>query len=168
LAGATLAACGRGNPTAPVSSPSSTPVGAITPKGLRAVVIQVTHADGTVESYCVWLADTEPQREQGLMRVTSLGGADGMLFRFGADQSGAFWMKDTVLPLSIAFFDGDGALVSATDMNPCSSGTSACPTYAAAASYADALEVPLGDLDHLGISPAARLAVTNAACEPGG
>ena len=61
------------------------------------------------------------------MGVTSLGGADGMLFRFGADHSGSFWMKDTILPLSIAFFAGDGAFVSATDMEPCPPDSESCP-----------------------------------------
>ncbi len=102
------------------------------------------------------------------MQVTGLGGADGMLFRFGADQSGAFWMKDTVIPLSIAFFHKGGAFVSATDMEPCSPSAPGCPTYSADAPYADALEVPKGRLAALGIGPTSRLAVTSTSCAPSG
>ena len=39
------------------------------------------------------------------MEVTDLQGYDGMLFKFSSDYTGAFYMKDTPLPLSIAFFD---------------------------------------------------------------
>ena len=151
--------------------PPSAPLGsnpAAAPEGFRAVLIQVTKPDGTKATYCVWLAATEPERERGLMQVTGLGGADGMLFRFGAEQSGAFWMKDTVIPLSIAFFHKGGAFVSATDMEPCSPTAPGCPTYSADASYADAIEVPKGGLAALGIGPSSRLAVTSTSCAPSG
>jgi uncharacterized membrane protein (UPF0127 family) len=171
-AGLLLAGCG-GSSKADVSTTSmSVPVPSpavsepAVPTGYTAAVVQVTRADGTTESYCVWLATTEAERERGLMGVTSLGGADGMLFRFGTEQSGMFWMKDTVLPLSIAFFGGDGAFVSATDMEPCPPDVAACPTYAAAAPYADALEVVKGGLAPLGIAAGSRLVVTDAACSP--
>jgi uncharacterized membrane protein (UPF0127 family) len=165
VAGSTLAACGAST-TAVVVPPSSATAGAVTPQGFQAVVIRVTRPDGTVASFCVWLAATEAQREQGLMGVTSLGGADGMLFRFGADQTGTFWMKDTVVPLSIAFFAASGMLVSTADMAPCPSSESTCPVYGAAAPYTDALEVPQAGLGRLGVVPDARLAVTKSACEP--
>jgi uncharacterized membrane protein (UPF0127 family) len=114
------------------------------------------------------LAATEPERERGLMQVTGLGGADGMLFRFGTDQSTAFWMKDTVIPLSIAFFQKGGAFVSATDMEPCSPSAPGCRTYPADAPYSDAIEVPKGGLAALGIGPSSRLAVTSRSCAPSG
>ena len=55
-------------------------------------------------------------------------------------------MKDTVLPLSIAFFAGDGAFVSATDMEPCPPTAESCPLYQADGPYTDAIEVVQGDL----------------------
>jgi len=151
--------------------PPSAPLGsspAAAPQGFRAVLIEVTKADGTKATYCVWLAATEPERERGLMQVTGLGGADGMIFRFGADQSTAFWMKDTVIPLSIAFFQKGGAFVSATDMEPCSPSAPGCRTYPADAPYSDAIEVPKGGLAALGIGPSSRLAVTSKSCAPSG
>jgi uncharacterized membrane protein (UPF0127 family) len=102
------------------------------------------------------------------MEVTSLGGADGMLFRFGGEYTGSFWMKNTVLPLSIAFFAGDGAFVSATDMEPCPPTSETCPLYQADGPYADAIEVVQGDLPSLGIGPGSRLSVTDRSCQPSG
>lgn len=107
---------------------------------------------------CALLADTPEQRSQGLMRRTDLAGHDGMIFRFPADTTGSFWMKDTPMPLSIAWFDSSGAFVSATDMEPCLD-LPACPTYAAARPYRFALEVPKGALPALGVVPGSRLVV---------
>jgi uncharacterized membrane protein (UPF0127 family) len=168
---AALAACaGSSNPSPSLTSPvSSAPVSnGSTPTGYAAAVVEITRADGTTESYCVWLATTPAQREQGLMHVTSLGRADGMLFRFGTEQTAAFWMKDTVLPLSVGYFKGDGRFVSAADMEPCPPSEPACPTYPATAPYADALEVVQGDLARLGVADRSRLRVTGDACDPAG
>ena len=100
------------------------------------------------------------------MGVTDLSGADGMLFRFGAPTTIAFWMRDTPMPLSIAFFAADGTFVSAADMEPCpdTSADADCARYAAAAPYTDALEVEAGTLPDILIGPGARLAVTDAPC----
>jgi uncharacterized membrane protein (UPF0127 family) len=105
---------------------------------------------------CALLADTAEQRSRGLMRRTDLAGHDGMIFRFPADTTGSFWMKDTPLPLSIAWFDSAGAFVSAADMEPCLDRPS-CPTYSAAGPYRFALEVPKGALPALGVGPGSRL-----------
>lgn len=108
---------------------------------------------------CALLADTEARQQLGLMNRTNLGGYDGMIFRFAADTSVAFYMKDTPLPLSIAFFDGAGRYVSGADMAPCL-GQATCPTYSAARPYRLALEVPQGALPGLGVGPGARLVTT--------
>lgn len=108
---------------------------------------------------CALLAETAAQQARGLMNRTDLGGYDGMIFRFAADTTGAFYMKDTPLPLSIAFFDGSGQFVSTADMIPCLNQTS-CPTYSAARPYRYALEVPQGNLGRLGIGPGTRLVTT--------
>lgn len=122
--------------------------------------------DGEPIVICVLVADTPEQRARGLMGVTDLGGYDGMLFRFEDDADGGFWMKDTLLPLSIAYLDADGAVVSTADMDPCPEGTARCPSYAAAGPYRLALEVPQGGLDALGLTEGspARLEVTGDTC----
>ena len=120
---------------------------------------------GTAEATalrCALLADTASQQAQGLMNRADLGGYDGMIFRFAADTTVAFYMKDTPLPLSIVFFDSAGRYVSTRDMAPCIHQPS-CPTYAADRPYRYALEVPQGALPRLGIVPGARL-VTTPAC----
>ncbi len=78
------------------------------PSGFSSVATTITKPDGTVCETCMLLAATEAERERGLMGVTSLGGYDGMVFRYDEPTTGAYWMKDTVMPLSIAFFGGDG------------------------------------------------------------
>src|SRR5206468_2617836 len=76
--------------------------------------------DGSVDDErCALLADTDAQHQQGLMNRTDLAGHDGMLFRFRTDTREGFWMKDTPMPLSIAWFDSHGNFVSSTDMEPC-------------------------------------------------
>lgn len=52
------------------------------------------------------------------MNRSSLGADAGMLFVFPSDTNAAFWMKDTLIPLSIAFVKADGAIVHIEDMQP--------------------------------------------------
>jgi uncharacterized membrane protein (UPF0127 family) len=103
------------------------------------------------------------------MNVTdeTLGGYDGMLFVYEDDVEGAFWMKDTPLPLSIAYFDAAGGLVGTNDMAPCPDGGNQCPRYDAPGPYRRALEVPQGALDGVDLDPGGdtRLQETGA-CEP--
>lgn len=108
---------------------------------------------------CALLAETTAQQERGLMNRGDIGGYDGMLFRFSDDTETTFWMKDTLLPLSIAFFDGNGRFVSTADMAPCIHQPS-CPTYGAPRPYRYALEVPQGALPRLGIGAGTRLVTT--------
>ncbi len=108
---------------------------------------------------CALLADNAARQSQGLMNRTDLGGYDGMLFDFSTETTVTFWMRDTPLPLSIAFFDTGGRFVSTTDMAPCIHQPS-CPTYSATGPYRWALEVPQGALPPLGIGPGTRLVTT--------
>ena len=110
---------------------------------------------------CALLAQTDEQRSRGLMNRMDLGGYDGMLFVFAEDTRGTFWMKDTPLPLSIAWFDSSGRFVSATDMEPCI-GKPDCPLYSATGAYRYALEVPKGGLEPLGIGPGSTIDVGGA------
>ncbi len=111
---------------------------------------------------CALLAETSEQQQRGLMGRTDLGGYDGMVFRFSADTTTPFHMKDTLIPLSIAWFAADGTFVSAADMEPCPDRVG-CPTYRATAPYRYALEVAKGGLPALGVGPGAQL-VLGGAC----
>jgi uncharacterized membrane protein (UPF0127 family) len=109
------------------------------------VAIAITGPDGEVAGWCVLLAATSEQRQRGLMEVTDLGGYAGMLFVWDGDASSSFYMRNTPTPLSIGWFDADGALVSTADMDPCPD-VQGCPTYPSGGSYRFALEVPQGSL----------------------
>ena len=99
------------------------------------------------ETWRVALAQSIVQRQQGLMGVTDLGDVEGMLFVFPFDSSNGFWMKDTLIPLEIAFFDAAGNLVTVLAMEPCLEDP--CPTYSPGTSYRFALEAPPGRLGGL-------------------
>lgn len=64
------------------------------------------------------VATTVATRAIGLMRRFSLGPDHGMLFVFNAPQPLTFWMKDTYIPLSIAFIAADGHILNIEDMAP--------------------------------------------------
>lgn len=66
----------------------------------------------------VEVADTDPQREQGLMFRKQLGRNDGMLFIFDEPAYHAMWMKNTLIPLSVAFLDKSGEILNILDMEP--------------------------------------------------
>src|SRR5947199_6699011 len=89
-----------------------------------------------------------PTRAQGLMHRKSLGQNDGMLFVFDEAAIHCMWMKNTLIPLSVAFLDGRGAIINIADMQPHSE-QSHCA--AQAASYA--LQMKRGCIEPSGITP---------------
>jgi uncharacterized membrane protein (UPF0127 family) len=70
------------------------------------------------ERFVVEVASTPQTRATGLMNRFSLQQDHGMLFVFESPQPLAFWMKNTYIPLSIAFVDADGKIVNIEDMQP--------------------------------------------------
>jgi uncharacterized protein len=64
------------------------------------------------------LAQTPDQRSTGLMFRKAMGANEGMLFVFEQASEQCFWMKNTLLPLSIAFLADDGSVVNLDDMKP--------------------------------------------------
>jgi uncharacterized membrane protein (UPF0127 family) len=90
----------------------------------------------------VRIAQTQQERQIGLMNVMALAQDDGMAFVFDGPVTETFWMKDTLIPLSIAFVGDDGRVASISDMQPCQ--TDPCPTYAASGPYTLAVEANLG------------------------
>jgi uncharacterized membrane protein (UPF0127 family) len=74
-----------------------------------------------------------------------------MLFVFEQPQPLEFWMKDTLIPLDILFFDASGAYVSGATMNPCQADP--CTIYPSAAAAQLALEIPSGTIAAQQIGP---------------
>ena len=66
----------------------------------------------------VQLATTPSQREIGLMFRQEMGTHEGMLFVFERKSVQCFWMKNTLIPLTAAFLEDDGAIVNLADMAP--------------------------------------------------
>lgn len=90
----------------------------------------------------VQVADTQRKIEKGLMFVEKLPENEGMLFVFSRKIYGGFWMKNTLIPLSIAFLDSDGEILKILGMEPCKGNK--CPIYDPKLSYHYAIEVNLG------------------------
>ncbi len=122
-----------------------------------AVVIRTV--DGPVE-LAVELADTTAERATGLMGRESIGPHDGMAFTFGEPTEATFWMKDTLIPLSIAFWDEDGRIVGILDMDPCQDDP--CPTYGPGVPYVGALEVEKGAFEEQGVRVGDLLELTTS------
>ncbi len=68
----------------------------------------------------IWVevAKTPEEMAQGLMGRKYLDKDAGMFFIFGNEDYHAFWMKNTLIPLSIAFIDKEGRIVKITHMKP--------------------------------------------------
>jgi len=107
---------------------------------------------------CLLLAQTPEERARGLMEVTDLEGYPGMIFVYPEDVGGGFWMRNTPMPLSIAYLAADGGIVSTADMEPCEESVT-CPSYPPDGEFRFAVEVPRGELDDLGLTGDATLEV---------
>lgn len=114
----------------------------VIPGPLVGIDLGIAQLDG--QELLVAIADTPKLRGRGLMNVSDLLDLDGMLFVFDRDSSTRFWMRDTLIPLDIAFFDVAGTFVDGFVMEPCT--TANCPTYRPNGSYRYALEMAEGDM----------------------
>lgn len=104
------------------------------------------------ERLMVEIADTPEERRQGLMNRESLPEDRGMLFVFEEEDYRSFWMKNTEIPLSIAFISADGVIMEIRDMTP----YSLEPVESThRAKYA--LEVNQGMFERLGIEVGAEI-----------
>jgi uncharacterized membrane protein (UPF0127 family) len=104
----------------------------------------------------VRVADDPDERAFGLMGVESLPDDEGMAFDFGDQtQTGEFWMKDTLIPLSIAFVDEGRRIVTILEMEPCEA--EPCPRYASDEPYVWAIEANAGWFERHGIGVGDRI-----------
>jgi len=133
-------------------------------EGFEEVAISVEPKDGSLLAWCLLAALNDQQRGRGLMEVTDLQGYAGMAFIYQEDVGNSFYMRNTPMPLSIAWISADGEVVTTTDMEPCED-RDGCPTYAPTDEYRYAIEVPKGHLANLGIEKGSKVTV-GGSCAP--
>ncbi len=135
-------------PTVPVVTTPARPGERTTAQPLLPTISLLV--DGTL--VLAEVADTPEERAAGLMWRESLEPGQGMVFVYPDSRPRSFWMKNTLLPLSIAYISEDGVVVSVHDMVPRSERS--VPSQGAAR-YA--LEVPQGWLAEHGVTKGDRI-----------
>ena len=103
-------------------------------------------------------------RARGLMGRAEVPEGTGMVFLYPQDVAEAYWMKDTLVPLSIAFVAADGRVVSLAEMTPCRADP--CPTYAPAGPYRYAVELRAGAFAAAGVAEGDRVVPTDPEALP--
>ncbi len=97
------------------------------------------------QTFKVELADDDNSRAMGLMYREQMSDDEGMLFIFPNSQMRAFWMKNTLIPLDILYFDQNKKLVSISENTPpCKNTTSRCQNYPSAKPAKYVLEINAG------------------------
>jgi hypothetical protein len=114
---------------------------------LPTATIKLIGATGRRAELTVELARTSAERSRGLMFREELPEDRGMLFVFEGETNAGFWMKDTKIPLSIAFLTSDGLIQETQDMEPLSEAL-----HVPAKPYYYALEVNPGWFERHGVA----------------
>ena len=124
---------------------------------LPTAAVALTNDAGGRAELTVELATTSAARGRGLMGRAELAEDRGMLFVFPADTEAGFWMKDTSIPLSIAFIAADGTILDVQDMEPFST-----ELHSPGGLYRYALEVNQGWFGRNGFGAGDRVEVPEA------
>ena len=90
---------------------------------------QQTSPQACINTTCfdIEIADTQPEREYGLMDRTSLPEKSGMLFVFERTGVFKFWMKDTLIPLDMIWINDQNKIIDIQEATPCTADP--CPVY---------------------------------------
>jgi uncharacterized protein len=121
-------------------------------------------ADGDPLTVRLEVAADPATRARGLMERERVPPGTGMVFLYPADVAESFWMKNTLVPLSIAFVAADGRVVSVAEMTPCKADP--CPSYAPAGPYRYAVELAAGSFGDAGVGPGAKVVPVDPAGLP--
>ncbi|MCM1321697.1 MAG: DUF192 domain-containing protein [Bacteroides sp.] len=119
---------------------------------LKKITLTIETQAGQISEVCTELALTEAQRMRGFMGRKKIPAGTGMLFVFDYDIIADFWMKNTLVPLSIAYIDSRGIIRNIYDMTPHS-----LASVTSTVSVRYALEVPQGWFAEAGIAVGDRL-----------
>ncbi len=128
--------------------------------GLATATVVLSDERGSHEELTVELARTAEERSRGLMFREELPEDLGMLFVFPNDTTVGFWMKDTLISLSIAFIAADGVILDVQEMEPLSTELHQPPQP-----YRFALEVNQGWFGRHGFATGDRVEVPEAVSE---
>jgi uncharacterized membrane protein (UPF0127 family) len=128
------------------------------------VAYQLHGGEGSPKTVHLEIAATPEARAKGLSNRDQLADGRGMVFLFPGDVNGAFWMKDTRVPLSIAFVAADGRVAAIREMTPCTADP--CPTYSPGANYRYAVELPAGAFAAAGVEKGDRVVPVDPSALP--
>lgn len=108
------------------------------------------------QNITVEVADSPSKQALGLMYRRELAEDQGMLFIYSRIETMSFWMKNTLIPLDIMFFDHDLRLINVSaNTPPCK--TARCPSYKSTAPGKYVLEVNAGLANKWGVQPGDKL-----------
>jgi uncharacterized membrane protein (UPF0127 family) len=130
----------------------------------RTVTYRLEPAGGEARTVRLEIAATPAARARGLMGRTEVPEGTGMVFLYPEDVAKAYWMKNTLVPLSIAFVAADGRVVSVSEMTPCRADP--CPSYVPAGPYRYAVELAAGYFAAAGVGPGAKVVPEDPAALP--
>jgi uncharacterized protein len=117
----------------------------------------VIRTSGPTVRVRVEIAVTPAQLAHGLSGRRALAAGSGMAFLWTSDIRGRFWMKDTSIPLSIAFWNKSGRILRILDMAPCR--RDPCKVYDPKVAFRGALEVNRGAFARWGVHAGARVTI---------
>lgn len=139
LAAVACAACGSQPAPLPTTSSRGWPLGDLT----------MRHAGHDAVKLTVEIADTGPHQEAGLMNTKSLPTDRGEAFTWSQPVAIGFWMKDTLIPLDIVYWDARGRVVDILSMTPCHADP--CAIYMARSPFVGAVELDPGVVEKAGV-----------------
>ena len=123
-------------------------IAACSSQKFKTTVLSIERENASAVSITVEIARTDEERSKGLMYRKKLPDGEGMIFVFDRDQKLSFWMKNTSIPLSIAFIASDGRIVEIKDMYP-----NDLNSVLSSRSLRYALEVPQGWFQRANVKP---------------
>jgi hypothetical protein len=132
--------------------------------GRPTVVYRLEPVEGRAVTVRLEVAADPAARARGLMGRREVPAGSGMVFLYPDDVAEAYWMKNTLVPLSIAFVAADGRVVSVAEMTPCRADP--CPSYAPAGPYRYAVELAAGAFPAAGVGEGARVVPADPAALP--
>ena len=157
---------GSGEPRRGASVDQASDLPATTAPGAaaRTVAYRLEPAGGAARTVRLEVAAAPAARARGLMGRREVPEGTGMVFLYPEDVTEAYWMKNTLVPLSIAFVAADGRVVSVAEMTPCEADP--CPSYPPAGPYRYAVELAGGSFGAAGVGPGSKVVPEDPAALP--